>query len=147
MHRHGYKGRKLGRKRDERRRLLKQLAVSLILEKSIVTTLPKAKEALPFVEKLITKAKVGTLASRRLIHARLSDNDAAFELVDQIVPKLTERNSGHIRLTKVPARRGDGAPMARLEFVDDLDAKTDAKPKKAATKPATKRKTKETAKA
>lgn len=133
MHRHGYKGRKLGRKRDERRRLKKQLAVSLILDQSIVTTMPKAKETVPYVEKLITTAKQGTIASRRAIHSRLSDDDAAFELVDEIVPKLTGRNSGHLRIIKLPARRGDGAPMARIEFVDDLDAKPAAKPAKKST--------------
>lgn len=132
MHRHGYKGRKLGRKRDERRRLKKQLAVSLILDRSIVTTLPKAKETVPFVEKLITTAKQGTLASRRAIHSRLSDDDASFELVDEIAPRLTARNSGYLRIIKLPPRRGDGAPMARIEFVDDLDV--DLKPEKSTTK-------------
>ncbi len=121
MHRHGYKGRKFGRERDERRALLKGLATELINHESIVTTTPKAKELVPYVEKLITKAKVGDLHSRRLIIAKVAHLDSAHKLVDEIAPKLTTRNSGHLRIERAGWRRGDNAQMARVSFVDSLD--------------------------
>lgn len=122
MHRHGYKGRKLGREKDQRRALLKSLASSLIDNGAITTTVPKAKEIVPYVEKLITKAKKGDLHSRRQIMAKVAHVSSAHKLVDEIAPKLTTRTSGHIRITKdMPARRGDNAPMARVSFVDELN--------------------------
>lgn len=121
MHRHGYKGRKFGRERDERRALLKGLATELINHESIVTTTPKAKELVPYVEKLITKAKVGDLHSRRLIIAKVAHLDSAHKLVDEIAPKLTTRNSGHLRIERAGWRRGDNAQMARVSFVDNLE--------------------------
>ena len=89
MHRHGYKGRKLGRERDQRRALLKGLATSLVLEERIETTLPKAKELVRYIEKLITKAKKGDLANRRAVIAGLSTQIAAVKLFDQVSPQLT----------------------------------------------------------
>lgn len=126
MHRHGYKGRKFGRERDQRRALLKGLAESLVLNERIVTTLPKAKDLIPYTEKLVTKAKKGDLHSRRQIISALSTREAAHKLVDEIAPKLTGRTSGHLRLKKTVLRRGDGAQMASVSFVDDLSKK--AKP-------------------
>lgn len=120
MHRHGYKGRKLGRQRDQRRALLKGLATSLVMEESIETTLPKAKELVRYIEKLITKAKKGNLANRRAVIARLSTQVAAVKLVDQIAPQLTGRTSGHVRVERTRLRVGDGAQMAIVEFVDEL---------------------------
>jgi large subunit ribosomal protein L17 len=120
MHRHGYKGRKLGRQRDQRRALLKGLATSLVMEESIETTLPKAKELVRYIEKLITKAKKGNLANRRAVIAGLSTQVAAVKLVDQIAPQLTGRTSGHIRVECTRLRVGDGAQMAIVEFVDEL---------------------------
>lgn len=120
MHRHGYKGRKLGRKRDQRRALLKGLATSLVMEESIETTLPKAKELVRYIEKLITKAKKGNLANRRAVIAGLSTQVAAVKLVDQIAPQLTGRTSGHVRVERTRLRVGDGAQMAIVEFVDEL---------------------------
>lgn len=120
MHRHGYKGRKLGRQRDQRRALLKGLATSLVMEESIETTLPKAKELVRYIEKLITKAKKGNLANRRAIIAGLSTQVAAVKLVDQIAPQLTGRTSGHVRVERTRLRVGDGAQMAIVEFVDEL---------------------------
>ena len=120
MHRHGYKGRKFGRERDQRRALLKGLATSLVTEEKIETTLPKAKELVRYIEKLITKAKRGDLASRRQVIAGLSTQDAAFKLVDQIAPQLSGRNSGHVRVERTRLRVGDAAQMATIEFVDDL---------------------------
>ena len=120
MHRHGYRGRKLGRQRDQRRALLKGLATSLVMEESIETTLPKAKELVRYIEKLITKAKKGDLANRRAAIAGLSTQVAAVKLVDQIAPQLTGRTSGHVRVERTRLRVGDGAQMAIVEFVDEL---------------------------
>lgn len=131
MHRHGYKGRKFGRERDQRRALMKGLADSLIKYESIETTLHKAKEVLPYTEKLITKAKKGDLHSRRQIIARLHTIESAHKLVDDIAPKLAGRNSGHLRIERTTLRRGDNAQLARVSFVDDLTATT--APKKAPT--------------
>ena len=120
MHRHGYKGRKFGRERDQRRALLKGLATSLVMEERIETTLPKAKELVRYIEKLITKAKKGGLANRRAVIAGLSTQIAAVKLVDQIAPQLTGRTSGHVRVERTRLRVGDGVQMAVIEFVDEL---------------------------
>ena len=120
MHRHGYKGRKFGRERDQRGALLKGLATSLVMEERIETTLPKAKELVRYIEKLITKAKKGGLANRRAVIAGLSTQIAAVKLVDQIAPQLTGRTSGHVRVERTRLRVGDGAQMAVIEFVDEL---------------------------
>lgn len=120
MHRHGYKGKKFNRQTDQRRALIKGLADSLVKYESIETTLPKAKEIVPYIEKLITKAKIGDLHNRRQIIAKLQTVESAHKLVDDIAPKLTGRNSGHLRIEKLELRRGDNAPMARVSFVDDL---------------------------
>jgi len=138
MHRHGYKGRKLSRERDQRRALLKGLSTSLILEGSIETTLPKAKEVLPYTEKLITKAKIGDLHNRRQVISLTGSVKATNLLFDAIVPNTTGRNSGHLRLEKTVLRRGDGAQMARVSFVDDISEKPAKKAdKKLAKKPKT----------
>lgn len=120
MHRHGYKGRKLGRERDQRRALMKGLATSLIEHGKIETTLPKAKELVRYIEKLITKAKKGDLHNRRQVIAKLSTRDAAYKLVDEIAPQLTGRTSGHVRVQRTRLRVGDAAQMATIEFVDEL---------------------------
>ena len=120
MHRHGYKGRKLGRERDQRRALIKGLATSLVEYGKIETTLPKAKELVRYIEKTITKAKQGDLAGRRQVIARLSTQAAAFKLVDEIAPQLSGRTSGHVRVKRTRLRVGDGSQMAAVEFVDEL---------------------------
>src|ERR1035437_1314267 len=120
MHRHGYKGRKFNRETDQRRALFSSLADSLIKYESIATTLPKAKEIVPFVEKLITKAKKGDLHNRRQVISKLQTLDSAHKLVDEIAPKLSGRNSGHLRIERTRTRRGDNAQLARVSFVDDL---------------------------
>lgn len=130
MHRHGYQGRKLHRERDQRDALIKGLADSLIKYESIETTLPKAKEVVPYVEKLITKAKKGDLHNRRQIISSLQTLASAHKLVDEIAPKLKARSSGHLRIEKTRLRRGDNAQMAKVTFVDDL---TSAPVAKAAT--------------
>ena len=120
MHRHGYKGRKFGRERDQRRALLKGLATSLVEHGKIETTLPKAKELVRYIEKLVTKAKKGDLANRRMVIAGLSTQAAAFRLVDVIAPQLSGRTSGHVRVTRTRLRIGDGAQMATIAFVDEI---------------------------
>ncbi|HSX00065.1 MAG TPA: 50S ribosomal protein L17 [Patescibacteria group bacterium] len=145
MHRHGYKGRKLHRERDQRNALVKGLADSLVKYESIETTLPKAKEVVPYVEKLITKAKKGDLHNRRQVISELQTVASAHKLVDEIAPKLMGRNSGHLRIEKTAMRRGDNAQMARISFVDDLKEAPVAKAaekKVAAKEPAAKTPTK-----
>jgi large subunit ribosomal protein L17 len=135
MHRHGYQGRKLHRERDEREALIKGLADSLVKYESIETTLPKAKEVVPYLEKLITKAKKGDLHNRRQVISGLQTLSSAHKLVDEIAPKLTGRVSGHLRIEKTSTRRGDNAQLARVSFVDDLKSAPVAKaatPEKAA---------------
>lgn len=150
MHRHGYKGRKFGRERDQRRALMKGLASSLVEYESIETTLAKAKELSPYIEKLITKAKKGGLHNRRQVMAGLSTKEATDKLMDVIAPKLTGRTSGHVRVTRTRMRVGDNAEMATIEFVDDLSVTAEAPapavaaPKEPAkTAPAKKAETKE----
>ena len=138
MHRHGYKGTKFHRERDQREALIKGLAESLIIHESIETTLPKAKAVVPYVEKLITKAKKGDLHNRRQVISALQTVSTAHKLVDELAPKLGGRNSGYFRIKRTTLRRGDNAELARVSFVDDLKeapvAKAAAKPK--AEKPA-----------
>jgi large subunit ribosomal protein L17 len=136
MHRHGYKGRKFNRERDQRTALLQSLAESLIKHESIETTLPKAKEVVPYVEKLITKAKKGDLHNRRQIISDLQTVASGHKLVDEIAPKLTGRDSGHLRIVRTRTRRGDNAQLARVSFVDDLK---EAPVAKAAAAPAPKK--------
>ncbi len=157
MHRHGYKGRKFHRETDQRTALIKSLAESFVRDESIKTTLPKAKELVPYIEKLITKAKKGDLHNRRQVISGLQTVASAHKLVDEIAPKLKGRVSGHVRITKLESRRGDNAAMAQVSFVDDLKeapvsktaassadkaapkaAKVEAPKAKPAAKPATK---------
>jgi large subunit ribosomal protein L17 len=152
MHRHGYQGRKLGRERDQRTALIKSLSVALVEHGSIETTLPKAKELRPNFEKLISKARKGDLPNRRIIVSKLGV-PAAHKLVDQIAPAM-QRTSGYLRIERTALRRGDNTQMARISFVDDINAKPVTakadKPaaakapakKPAAKKPATKKETK-----
>lgn len=120
MHRHGYQGRKFGRETDQRLALMRGLAESLVRDESIKTTLPKAKELVPYIEKLITKAKKGDLHNRRQVISGLQTVESAHKLVDEIAPKLSGRVSGHVRIEKLDNRRGDNAEMAQVSFVDDL---------------------------
>ncbi len=148
MHRHGYSGRKLGREIDQRRALIKSLAESLIIHETIETTLPKAKELVPYVERLITKAKSAKLNDRRNILRELQTVSSTHKLIDEIVPKLKARNSGHLRIERTKLRRGDLAQLARVSFVDDLKAAPVAKPTDSPkTKPVTKKPVKQAASA
>ena len=140
MHRHGISGRKFGRKTDQRRALMRGLMCSLIEYQTITTTLARCKETRRELEKLITLAKKGGLANRRLIIARLNDREAAGLLVDVIAPQV-KRDSGYLRIERAGFRRGDNSEMGTISFVDEIDY--EVKPaekteKKADKKPATK---------
>lgn len=135
MHRHGYQGTKFHRERDQREALIKSLAEALIINKTIKTTLPKAKAVVPYVEKLVTKAKKGDLHNRRQVIAGLQTVSTAHALVDEIAPKLTGRTSGHFRIERTDNRRGDNAEMAKVSFVDDLKEAPVAKAAKPAATP------------
>lgn len=113
---HHKKARKLGRKTDARRALMRSLAFNLIKHGKMKTTEAKAKEVRPFVEKLITKAKVGGLSERKLLISRVGEITAK-KLVDETGPKYKERAGGYTRITKTPARKGDAAKMAIIELV------------------------------
>lgn len=141
MHNHGNQGRKFGRERDQRTALIKGLATSLVTYGHIETTLPKAKEVVPYLEALITKAKQGDLHGRRQILAGLSTVAASHKLVDDIAPKLGSRASGHLRIKQTRLRVGDNTQMAEVSFVDDITSAPVAKeePKKVAAKAATKK--------
>ena len=131
MHRHGYRGRKFGRERDQRRALMRGLMISLVKHGAITTTLPKAKELRPQAEKMITVARQGSLAGRRRLIAKLNV-DTANRLVDVIAPSL-KRDSGYLRVARLDQRRvGDNAELATIEFVDEITEV--AKPDKPARK-------------
>ncbi len=115
--RHRKKGRKLSRSMSHRRLLLRNLAISLILNKRIITTEPKAKELRKVVERLITKAKEGTLHARRQVIAFIPHKEAVKVLFDELVPRYSDRNGGYTRILKIGERRGDSAFMALIEFV------------------------------
>ena len=130
MHRHGYKGRKFGRETDQRLALTRGLMCSLIRYQSITTTLTRAKEIRRSTEKLITMAKKGGLANRRLIIARLNDLEAATLLMDYIAPQI-KRDSGYLRIEHAGYRRGDNSEMGTISFVDEISFdEPEAKPEK-----------------
>ena len=120
MHRHSYKGRKFGRETDQRLALTRGLMCSLIKNTSITTTLARAKEIRRSTEKLITLARKGGLANRRLVIARLNSLEAATLLCDVIAPQL-KRDSGYLRIERAGFRRGDNAEMGTISFVDEID--------------------------
>ncbi len=122
--RHGVAHRKLGRTSSHRTAMFANMAASLIKHEQITTTLPKAKELRPFVEKLVTLAKKGDLHSRRQAISRIRDVDQVGKLFSVLGPRYAERNGGYIRVLKAGYRHGDNAPMAVIEFVDrDVAAK------------------------
>ena len=116
--RHGNSGRKLNRTASHRKAMLANMAVALIKHEQIVTTLPKAKELRPYVEKLVTLGKTDTLHTRRQAYAQLPDKKWAAKLFDILGPRYKERPGGYIRVLKAGFRFGDNAPMAVIEFVD-----------------------------
>jgi len=137
------RSKKLQRTTAQRGALIRSLTIALIENRSIETTLPKAKTMRPYAEKLITKAKVGDLHNRRLIIARLHSIKSAAILIDEIAPNLKERNNGgYLSIKHSGLRRGDNAPMATISFVDDTTKPVAAvaETKKIEKKPAVKAK-------
>ena len=122
--RHGIKQRKLNRTSAHRLAMLANMAAALVKHEQIVTTLPKAKELKPFVERLITLGKKGGLSNRRLAMARMRDLTQVAKLFETLGPRYEERQGGYTRVLKAGFRYGDNAPMALIELVDrDVSAK------------------------
>lgn len=122
--RHGISQRKLGRKSGHRTALFRNMAAALIKHEQISTTLPKAKELRPYIEKLITLAKRGGLSNRRLAMSKLGDETQLKKLFDQLAERYSDREGGYTRIIKAGYRGSDSAPMAIIELVDrDEDAK------------------------
>ena len=122
--RHAKTHRKFDRRPDHRRAMLANLAASLIKHEQIITTLPKAKDLRPVVEKLVTLGKRGGLHARRQVIAQMRDLAMVKKLFDVIGPRYKDRNGGYIRVLKAGYRYGDSAPVAVIEFVDrDVAAK------------------------
>jgi len=116
--RHGNNKRKFGRVRKVRNALINSLALNLIMREKIKTTLPKAKEVQPFIEKLVTSAKRGDIATRRLVISSLSNRRIEVKkLFEVIAPKYMDRKGGYTRVLKLGTRISDGAQMAIIEFV------------------------------
>lgn len=113
---HQSKGRKLGRKKDQRRALIKSLLNSLAKYGKIETTEAKAKELRPKIEKLVTRAKTNTLANRRILNRYLKET-LTKKMIEEIGPRYKERKGGYTRIIKMGARRKDATPMAIIEFV------------------------------
>jgi len=122
--RHRKSGRKLNRTASHRKAMFMNLSQALIKHEQIVTTLPKAKDLAPIVEKLITLAKKGGLANRRLAIARLQDETLVKKMFDELADRYKDRAGGYTRVLKAGFRHGDNAPMAVIELVDrNEDAK------------------------
>jgi large subunit ribosomal protein L17 len=125
--RHGFRGRRFGRRVEHRKSLFVNLCQALITHEQIVTTLPKAKDLRPVVEKLITLGKRGDLHARRQALAQIRDEAVVKKLFDVVGPRYKDRNGGYTRVLKAGFRYGDNAPMAVIEFVDrDVSAKGSA---------------------
>ena len=116
--RHGFAGRRFSRSSSHRQAMFANLAVSLIEHEQIVTTLPKAKDLRPIVEKLVTLGKRGDLHARRQVIAQIGNESVVKRLFDTIAPRYATRNGGYLRIMKAGFRQGDNAPMAVIEFVD-----------------------------
>ena len=116
--RHRYAGRKLNRTSKHRQMLFRNMAQALIKHEQIITTLPKAKELRPVIEKLITLGKRGDLHARRQAFAKLRDDAMTKKLFEVLGPRYEERNGGYARVLKAGYRYGDAAPMAVIELVD-----------------------------
>ncbi|MEN3931004.1 50S ribosomal protein L17 [Microvirga sp. W0021] len=122
--RHGFRGRRFNRTAEHRKAMFANMCAALIKHEQITTTLPKAKDLRPVVEKLITLGKRGDLHARRQAIAELRDMAMVRKLFDVLGPRYKERNGGYCRIMKAGFRYGDNAPLAVIEFVDrDVDAK------------------------
>ncbi|MBX3577803.1 MAG: 50S ribosomal protein L17 [Rhizobiaceae bacterium] len=122
--RHGFQGRRFARSVSHRKAMFANLAVSLIEHEQIVTTLEKAKDLRPIVEKLVTLGKRGDLHARRQVIAQIGNEPVVKRLFETLAPRYAQRNGGYLRIMKAGFRRGDNAAMAVIEFVDrDTSAK------------------------
>lgn len=117
---HGIKGRRLGRNSAHRKALYRNLSIALLKNEAIKTTLPKAKELRPFVEKIITLAKKDSLTNRRSVISILGNQEIIDKLFKEIGPRVLARNGGYTRILKFGFRTGDKAPMALMELVDRI---------------------------
>lgn len=115
--RHHSSIKKFGREKNQRKALMASLMRNLIRDNKVKTTLIKAKALRPMIEKMVTKAKTDSLASRRLVTSRLRNNHETDNLFAKVAPKYATRNGGYTRIIKLPNRKLDGAPMAIIEFV------------------------------
>ncbi len=123
MH-HGFRGRRFSRTASHRKAMFANMAQALITHEQIMTTLPKAKDLRPIVEKLVTLGKRGDLHARRQAIAQIRSEEVVRKLFDVIAKRYAARNGGYLRIMKAGFRYGDAAPMAVIEFVDrDVDAK------------------------
>lgn len=128
--RHKIKGKKLNRTSSHRKAMLANMAVSLVMNEQIKTTVAKAKVLRPYVEKLVTVARKGTLAARRDVIATIKDKSAAEKMMSTLADRYKERPGGYTRIVKAGFRYGDRAPIAYIEFVErDLSAKGCITPK------------------
>lgn len=119
--RHGFTKRRLNRTSSHRKAMFKAMACSLLEHEQIKTTLPKAKELRPIVEKLITMSRSGSLHARRMIASRLQSNSVVVKLFSDISKRFADRPGGYTRIIKAGFRYGDSAPMAIIELVDRKD--------------------------
>lgn len=127
---HRKKGKKLNRNIKRRQALFKDLIKNLILNEQINTTEAKAKAIKGLMDKLMTKAKAGSLSTRRQVLAFLTDKKAVHKLFDDLAPRTKKRLSGFTKMVRTGQRRGDNTMMARIEFVDQKPVETKPKPKK-----------------
>ncbi|MBB3019653.1 large subunit ribosomal protein L17 [Microvirga lupini] len=122
--RHGFRGRRFNRTTEHRKAMFANMAAALIKHEQIVTTLPKAKDLRPVVEKLITLGKRGDMHARRLAMSKLRDEAMVKKLFEVLGKRYGDRNGGYTRVLKAGFRYGDNAPLAVIEFVDrDVDAR------------------------
>lgn len=134
--RHRRSGKKFNRSRSHYHALMRNLAISMLMHESIRTTLPKAKELRPFVEKLITLGKKGTLHARRTAFKVLRDEGVLKRLFDEIAPRMKERPGGYTRILRFGFRASDAAQMATIELVECSESvtKPEGKPEKEGSK-------------
>ncbi|MEO4040708.1 50S ribosomal protein L17 [Hoeflea sp. CAU 1731] len=125
--RHRKSGRKLNRTASHRKAMFANMAAALIEHEQIITTLPKAKEIRPIVEKLVTLGKRGDLHARRQAISKIRDDEMVRKLFDTIASRYADRNGGYTRIMKAGFRRGDNAPLAVIEFVDRDESARGAK--------------------
>ena len=115
--RHGFRGRRFNRSAEHRKAMFANMSAALIKHEQIVTTLPKAKELRPILEKLITLGKRGDLHARRLVERRIKDRETLSRLFAEIGPRFAARPGGYTRILKMGHRVGDGADVARIELL------------------------------